>query len=111
MLMSLRFRPLARSGQSTLEYAILITIIIAALISMQIFIKRGVAGRLRQASSDIGEQYSVGNTNILETTTTTSNTQEKFTNGVSKTSMTAPEKTDISKKSAILNIVEEDMGK
>ncbi len=43
-------------GQSTLEYAILIVIIIGALITLQIYIKRGLQGRLKSATDDIGEQ-------------------------------------------------------
>ncbi|MDD4910624.1 MAG: hypothetical protein PHR44_08130 [Candidatus Omnitrophica bacterium] len=49
-------------GQSTLEFAILIVVIIGALIAMQTFIKRGYQGRLRSASDDMGEQYSPGYT-------------------------------------------------
>ena len=49
-----------RKGQSTLEFAILIVIIIGALIAMQNFIKRGYQGRLRSASDEMGEQYSPG---------------------------------------------------
>ena len=51
-----------RKGQSTLEFAILIVIIIGALIAMQNFVKRGYQGRLRGATDDMGEQYSPGNT-------------------------------------------------
>ena len=54
-----------KRGQSTLEYAVLIIVIIAALIAIQTYIKRGVQGRLKSASDDIGDQYSPGNTNSL----------------------------------------------
>lgn len=50
------------TAQSTLEYAVLITCIIAALISMQIYFKRGLSGRLRQTGDEIGEQYEPGKT-------------------------------------------------
>ncbi|MBI3314567.1 MAG: hypothetical protein HYZ86_01315 [Candidatus Omnitrophica bacterium] len=52
-------------GQSTLEYAVLVVIIIGALLSIQFYIKRGVQGRLKSAADDIGDQYSVGNTNVI----------------------------------------------
>ena len=51
-------------GQSTLEYAVLIIIVIGALLSIQVYIKRGVQGRLKSAADDIGDQYSPGNTNV-----------------------------------------------
>lgn len=47
-------RPL---GQSTLEYAVVLAAVVAALLSMQIYMKRGIAGRLRGAADSIGDQY------------------------------------------------------
>ncbi len=52
-----RFRAL---GQSTTEYAVLLAIVASALIAMQVYIKRGVQGRLREMSdqiADIREHY------------------------------------------------------
>ena len=46
-----------KKAQSTLEYAILIIIIIAALLSLQVYVKRGIQGRLKSATDDVGEQY------------------------------------------------------
>ena len=48
-------------GQSTLEYAILIAIIVGALLAMQIYMNRSVQGNLRQTTDDMGGQYSAGN--------------------------------------------------
>ena len=73
-----------RKGQSTLEYAILIIIIIGALLSIQVYIKRGIQGRLKSAADDIGDQFSVGNTNVSIEVTTTSKTQDTFLKGVTK---------------------------
>ena len=66
----------SKRGQSTLEYAVLIVVIIAALIAMQVYIKRGVQGRLRESSDQIGEQFSPGYTVSNQTTYSYSNTQE-----------------------------------
>ena len=44
-------------GQSTVEYAVVIVVIIAALIAMQIYIKRGAMGKLKDATDQIGEQF------------------------------------------------------
>lgn len=51
-----------KKGQSTLEYGVIIAVVVAGLIAMQTYIKRGLQGRLRQASDDIGEQFSPGYT-------------------------------------------------
>ena len=64
-----------RKSQSVLEYAVIIACVTGALLSMQIYIKRGIQGRLRQAADDIGEQYAPVNidsnitTALISTTT------------------------------------------
>ncbi|MEK7308300.1 MAG: hypothetical protein AAB089_04445 [Nitrospirota bacterium] len=45
-------------GQSTLEYVILIGFVVSALIAMGVYMKRGVQGRLRESTDQVGEQYS-----------------------------------------------------
>ena len=65
-------------GQSTLEYAILIIIILGALLSIQVYIKRGIQGRLKSAADDIGDQFSVGNTNVVMKMTTNSISRDTF---------------------------------
>lgn len=47
-----------RDGQSIFEYVALFAIIIAVLVSMQAYVKRAIAGGLRQAVDSVGEQYS-----------------------------------------------------
>jgi uncharacterized protein (UPF0333 family) len=75
------FIRLKRKGQSTLEYGIVIAVIVAALIAMQTYIKRGVQGRLRQATDDIGEQFSPGHTTGTTTLNSTVNATEEVTGG------------------------------
>ena len=67
-----------KKGQSTLEYAVLIVIIIAALLAMNQYIKRGLQGRLKSATDDIGDQFSPGNTNVTKTITTGVNEVQQF---------------------------------
>ncbi len=103
-----------KRGQSTLEYAVLVTIIIGALLSIQFYIKRGVQGRLKSAADDIGDQYSVGNTNVIKTTRTSSQTRDKFGvdgRGISNTALTAPETTNTVERSVIANTEIEYMGR
>ena len=58
-----------RKGQSTMEFAILIAIVVGALLVMQIYLKRGIQGKLRSSADNIGEQYSAGCTTSKYTTT------------------------------------------
>ena len=67
-----------KKAQSTLEYAILIIIIIGALLAVQTYIKRGIQGKLKSSSDDIGDQYSPDNTKIEKVVTSHSNTAESY---------------------------------
>lgn len=98
-------------GQSTLEYAVLIIIVIGALLSIQVYIKRGVQGRLKSATDDIGDQYSGGNTNIRKVTRVYSNTAEVFQFGKSSTTLNEDEKTTTLLNSVIINAEQEFWGK
>ena len=52
-----------RKAQSVLEYAIVIFAIIAALLAMQVYIRRGLQGRLRQGADELSvQQYAPKNT-------------------------------------------------
>lgn len=75
----------SQKAQSTLEYAILIFVIIAALIAMQTYIKRGMQGKLRESTDQIGEQYSPGITTSDFTTTRDSQSDETVNAGVTST--------------------------
>lgn len=46
-----------RKGQSGLEYAVVITCVVVALIAMRAYITRGMQGRLRQAADELGQPY------------------------------------------------------
>ncbi len=100
-----------RAGQSTLEYAVLIIIVIGALLSIQVYIKRGIQGRLRSSADDIGDQYAVGNTNITRITTTKSNTRETFKEGISNSYLLDDEITTTTINQEIINAEASDWGR
>ena len=100
-----------KKGQSTLEYAVLIIIVIGALLSIQVYIKRGVQGRLRQAADDIGDQYSAGNMNIRRVTTVVSNSTEVQNSGEFNTTLREDEQTTVYANAEIVNIEQEFWGK
>jgi len=75
-------------AQSTLEYAVIIAVIVGALIAMQIYIKRGVQGRFREASDQIGEQFSPETTTYTYTTTTNTAQTENLTDGETTVNIT-----------------------
>lgn len=51
-----------RKAQSSLEYAVLIIAVVAALIAMTIYLKRGMQGKFRQGADELGSQYEPGKT-------------------------------------------------
>jgi len=75
------FIRLNKRAQSTLEYGVVIAVIVAGLVAMQVYLKRGMQGRLRQASDDIGEQFSPSNTTGTTTTTSNVTSTEEVTGG------------------------------
>jgi len=46
-----------KKAQSTLEYAMTVICVLAALLVMQHYIKRGAMGKLRESADSMGEQY------------------------------------------------------
>jgi len=88
-----------KKAQSTIEYAVIITAIVAALVTMQIYIKRGIQGRMRQSADSIGEQYAPTNTTSDMTTSfssnsiTTTNTEEKDGTTTTTTKVDTPSET------------------
>lgn len=74
---------LNRKGQSTLEYALIIAVVVAGLLLMQHYVRRGYAGRLKSASDDMGEQYDpttyTGNFNVHQESETRQTVQGRVT--------------------------------
>jgi uncharacterized protein (UPF0333 family) len=46
-------------AQSTLEYATLIAVIVAAIVALNAYMRRGFEGHMRNAVDDIGTQYDI----------------------------------------------------
>ncbi|MDP2941489.1 MAG: hypothetical protein Q8N85_04480 [Candidatus Omnitrophota bacterium] len=72
----MRKRLAKNKAQSTLEYAILIGVIVAGLIAMQVYLKRGWQGKLKESADSMGTQFSPGHTTSNYTINTFSNSTE-----------------------------------
>ena len=105
-------------GQSTVEYAVLTAIIIGALLTIQTYVKRGVQGRLKSSSDDIGDQFSPNNTNAIKTTSVKTSTREMFGlddegaahQGMSISRIMGNEVTNTVDRSQIVNVDKENWG-
>lgn len=66
----------AKRGQTSLEYAVLLIIVIGAFIAIQNYMKRGVQGRWKSAVDDLGDQYDprTAVTDVRHTLSSTTNT-------------------------------------
>ena len=51
-----------RKAQSTLEYALLVGVVVGVLLTMQNYLKRSMQGKLQSTADEMGEQYSPGDT-------------------------------------------------
>ena len=52
--MDLLHRARNRRGQSMAEYAIVLTVVIGAIVAMQLYVKRGLQGKVRDVTDDVG---------------------------------------------------------
>jgi hypothetical protein len=75
-------------GQSTLEYAMIIAVVVGALLAMQIYMKRGVQGKLRESTDEIGTQFDAEKTSISRTVNRTGTTTQTVVGGVTTTTTT-----------------------
>ena len=68
---------LRRNGQTTLEYAVFIVVFIAALVAMQLYAKRAIQGRWKEAMDDVGEQYDprISDNQFTDSVTSTTKTR------------------------------------
>lgn len=70
-------RDFSHRGQSMVEYTVVIACVVAALVTMQFYIKRAIQGRLRETADTIGEQYAPRRMDSQITITQTGNTTIK----------------------------------
>ncbi len=66
-----------KRGQTTLEYAILLIIIIGVFVGMQNYFKRALQGRWKGHIDELGDQYDprVADTNVIYTMSSVVNTE------------------------------------
>jgi uncharacterized protein (UPF0333 family) len=69
-------------AQSTLEYAVIIFVVVAALVGMQIFMKRSFEGKIHVSTDDIGQQFDPGKTTATSFHYRTAKTVQKVANKV-----------------------------
>ena len=69
-----------RKGQNTAEYAIFIALIIGAALAIQTYVKRGIQGRMKDASDDFVKAASAASWSSLRQGTTGTVTAPTFDN-------------------------------
>ena len=74
--MSFSFKAKYRRASLALEYAFLFSVLVGAIIAMNIYMKRSFQGRYRMLGDELGAQYEPGATTIDNTTTTTTVSHE-----------------------------------
>jgi len=78
-------------AQTTLEYAILIGVIVAGLVAMQVYLKRGYQGKLKESADSMGQQFSPGNTTSNYTITNKSTSTEELRDKVTTSTIGSQE--------------------
>jgi len=77
-----------RKAQATLQYSLLIAVIIGVALIMQVYIKRSMQGRIQLVGDQLAEQYAVGETKLHEHFTSDVSTTEWMFPGPVNTSTT-----------------------
>lgn len=85
-----------RKGQSTLEYGLIIAVVVAALLAINYYMKKGVQGKLKESTDQIGRQFDPGTFNTAWKTTsngltTTRENRDTNANGATTSNITAAE--------------------
>lgn len=80
-----------KQGQSTLEYAMLIAAVVAGLVMMQIYLKRGIGGRLKSGADNIGDQFDPAVFDSNYNTVSGSTRHETVLSRVTRSELTAAE--------------------
>ena len=79
---------LNRQGQSTVEYAVMAAVVVGSLLAMQIYMKRGFSGKLREATDRVGEQFTPASaTYKVKKGFKGTRTEETFASGLSKSAI------------------------
>ena len=68
-----------QKGQTILEYTVIIIILLAVMVTMKDYVKRGIQGRWRSATDDLGDQYDPQYVNALTNYSTQVNSQSLVT--------------------------------
>lgn len=68
----------ARSGQVTVEVAVLMSVTVAAIVGMAVYLQRGIQGGMKSNADSLGTQFSVTD-GWKQTTTTKQGTTENRT--------------------------------
>lgn len=84
-----------KRGQSTLEYALVIAVVVVALLAINIYMQKGVKGRLKDSTDQIGKQFDPTNFTTAWRTkgsgTTVTNETRDTTTGSTTSTITSAE--------------------
>ena len=78
-----------KRGQSNLEYALIIGVVVGALIALNGYMRRGVQGRLKESADQIGEQFDPTNFTRARRTTSAGQTVTTETRDIATGSITS----------------------
>jgi len=72
----------ARRGQTIIEYAVLIAVVVAALIAMRVYFKRALEGKVKDTADKVGGQFNPMDHTYNYTTATSSRATETTDSGM-----------------------------
>lgn len=77
---------LNKKAQSTLEFAMLILVVVAALLVMQRYMNKAMQGRIRSSADEVGSQFDIAGSTVDSSGSSTRNQTETATTFTATTS-------------------------
>lgn len=57
----------SKKGQGILEYAMILSVVVAVIVAIQIYVKRALEGKFKQSADQIGEQFTTNAAYTVQT--------------------------------------------
>ncbi|TAN61410.1 hypothetical protein EPN16_03250 [bacterium] len=70
----------SKKGQGILEYAMILSIVVAVIVAIQIYVKRALEGKFKQSADQIGEQFTAAQNYTIQTVSQSARREQTLAN-------------------------------
>lgn len=70
----------SKKGQGILEYAMILSVVVAVIVAIQIYVKRALEGKFKQSADQIGEQFTTARNYTIQTISQSARNEQTLAN-------------------------------